>query len=113
MESKSLQSSGIPRPRKNLKTQAPPEAHRRRRAALLGIVSGLERDMGTPLVGAASEDSEYSGEAGIAIDSGTWISGVPPEIARLFDCLEDILVLHTQILSPPGTTQDAQYPVVH
>jgi len=43
------------------------EAHRRRRAALMGIVSGLERDMGTPLVGAASEDSEYFGEAGIAI----------------------------------------------
>jgi len=43
------------------------DAHRRRRAALMGIVSGLERDMGTPLVGAVSEDSEYFGEAGIAI----------------------------------------------
>ncbi len=32
-------------------------------------------------------------------DSKTWISGVPSGIARLFDWLEDILNLHTQILS--------------
>ena len=46
-------------------------------------------------------------------DSRTWISGVPSEVARLFDWLEDILVLHTQILSSLETTRDAQYPVVH
>lgn len=32
-------------------------------------------------------------------DSKTWISGVPSGISRLFDWLEDILNLHTQILS--------------
>ncbi|KAK0187281.1 hypothetical protein F5146DRAFT_985383 [Armillaria mellea] len=32
-------------------------------------------------------------------DSKAWISGVPSGIARLFDWLEDILNLHTQILS--------------
>ena len=46
-------------------------------------------------------------------DSRTWISGVPSEVARLFDWLEDILVLHTQILSSLETARDAQYPVVH
>ena len=46
-------------------------------------------------------------------DSRAWISGVPFEVARLFDWLEDILVLHTQILSSLETTRDAQYPVVH
>ena len=46
-------------------------------------------------------------------DSRTWTSGVPSEVARLFDWLEDIHVLHTLILSSLETTRDAQYPIVH
>ncbi|KAF8063386.1 hypothetical protein FPV67DRAFT_1782886 [Lyophyllum atratum] len=45
-------------------------------------------------------------------DSKSWISGVPTEIARLFDWLEDIVVLHSQILSSLQSTRAAQYPVV-
>ena len=67
------------------------EAHRRRRAALMGIVSGLERDMGTPLVGAASEDSEYFGEAGIAISgSGDPIRESSGQVGTPCDYREEV-----------------------
>ena len=42
----------------------------------------------------------------------TWISGVPSEVARFFDWLEDIVVLHKQILSALHTTTAEQSPVV-
>ena len=42
----------------------------------------------------------------------TWISGVPSEVARLFDWLEDITNLHNQMLSALQATRTAQYPVV-
>ncbi|KAH0580527.1 hypothetical protein H2248_002020 [Termitomyces sp. 'cryptogamus'] len=45
-------------------------------------------------------------------DTKEWIAGVPTEIARLFDWLEDIVVLHTQILASLASTRDAQYPTV-
>ncbi|KAG6849120.1 hypothetical protein H0H93_011181, partial [Arthromyces matolae] len=45
-------------------------------------------------------------------DSKEWIAGVPAEVARLFDWLEDIVVLHTQILASLESTRDAQYPTV-
>ncbi|KAG6917414.1 hypothetical protein DXG01_002683 [Tephrocybe rancida] len=45
-------------------------------------------------------------------DTKEWIAGVPTEVARLFDWLEDIVVLHTQILASLETTRDAQYPTV-
>lgn len=45
-------------------------------------------------------------------NSKTWISGVPTEVARFFDWLEDIANLHSQILSMLQTTRAGQYPVV-
>ncbi|KAJ7485151.1 hypothetical protein B0H11DRAFT_2018302 [Mycena galericulata] len=45
-------------------------------------------------------------------DSKSYISGVPAEIAKLFDWLEDIFVLHTQLLSSLRALREAQYPVV-
>ncbi|RDB22057.1 hypothetical protein Hypma_010962 [Hypsizygus marmoreus] len=45
-------------------------------------------------------------------DSKTWISGVPSEVARLFDWLEDIVVLHRQLLSSLKTARSSQYPLV-
>ncbi|KAG5643846.1 hypothetical protein DXG03_009577 [Asterophora parasitica] len=45
-------------------------------------------------------------------NSKDWISGVPTEVARLFDWLEDIVVLHTQVLSSLEATRSAQYPTV-
>ncbi|KAJ6516790.1 hypothetical protein C8R47DRAFT_405047 [Mycena vitilis] len=45
-------------------------------------------------------------------DSKCYISGVPSEIARLFDWLEDILNLHTHLLSALRRVQEAQHPVV-
>ena len=32
-----------------------------------------------------------------AQNSKTWIAGVPPDVARLFDWLEDIVNVHSQI----------------
>jgi RhoGEF domain len=45
-------------------------------------------------------------------NSKTWISGVPSEVARLFDWVEDIMNLHNQMLSALQATRTAQYPVV-
>ncbi|KAJ7675488.1 hypothetical protein B0H17DRAFT_1207673 [Mycena rosella] len=45
-------------------------------------------------------------------DSKQYISGVPAEIARLFDWFEDILNLHMQLLSALRCVQDAQHPVI-
>ncbi|KAJ7641498.1 Dbl homology domain-containing protein, partial [Roridomyces roridus] len=45
-------------------------------------------------------------------DSRTYISGVPAEIAKLFDWLEDIRNLHSQLLSALHSVRDGQYPVV-
>ncbi|KAF7361401.1 DH domain-containing protein [Mycena sanguinolenta] len=45
-------------------------------------------------------------------DSKCYISGVPAEIARLFDWLEDILNLHTRLLSALRRVREAQHPVV-
>ncbi len=45
-------------------------------------------------------------------DSVTWLSGVPPEAARLFDWLEDIINLHTQISSALRAIVSEQYPIV-
>ncbi|KAK0452990.1 uncharacterized protein EV420DRAFT_1557910 [Desarmillaria tabescens] len=45
-------------------------------------------------------------------DSKTWISGVPSGIARLFDWLEDILNLHTQILSALQSMGSDQHLVI-
>ncbi|KAJ6491590.1 Dbl homology domain-containing protein [Mycena vulgaris] len=45
-------------------------------------------------------------------NSKCYISGVPAEIAKLFDWLEDILNLHTQLLSALRHVQEAQHPVV-
>ncbi|KAG6841588.1 hypothetical protein C0991_009344 [Blastosporella zonata] len=45
-------------------------------------------------------------------DNKEWIAGVPTEVARLFDWLEDIVVLHTQILASLESTREAQYPTV-
>ena len=47
-----------------------------------------------------------------AQNSKTWILGVPPEVARLFDWLEDIVNLHTEILSILHSARDSQYPVI-
>ena len=41
-----------------------------------------------------------------------WISGVPSDVARLFDWLEDIVNLHKQILSVLQASLDEQSPVV-
>ena len=45
-------------------------------------------------------------------NSNTWISGVPSEVARLFDWFEDIANLHNQMLSALQATRTTQYPVV-
>jgi hypothetical protein len=45
-------------------------------------------------------------------NSKAWISGVPSDVARLFDWLEDIMNLHSQLLSTLQATRTAQYPVV-
>ncbi|KAJ7086437.1 Dbl homology domain-containing protein [Mycena belliarum] len=45
-------------------------------------------------------------------DSKCYISGVPSEIAKLFDWFEDILNLHMQLLSALCSVQDTQHPVV-
>ncbi|GLB42761.1 hypothetical protein LshimejAT787_1202100 [Lyophyllum shimeji] len=45
-------------------------------------------------------------------DSKNWIAGVPSEIARLFDWLEDIVVLHSQILSSLKAMRNAQHPAI-
>ncbi|KAG6826253.1 hypothetical protein H0H92_000561 [Tricholoma furcatifolium] len=45
-------------------------------------------------------------------DTKEWIAGVPTEVAHLFDWLEDIVVLHTQLFASLGSTRDAQYPHV-
>ena len=45
-------------------------------------------------------------------DSVTWLSGVPPEVARLFDWLEDIINLHAQISSALRAIVSEQYPIV-
>ncbi|KAJ7471946.1 Dbl homology domain-containing protein [Mycena latifolia] len=45
-------------------------------------------------------------------DSKCYVSGVPAEIARLFDWLEDILNLHIQLLSALRSVQDVQHPVI-
>ncbi|KAG6894826.1 hypothetical protein C0992_004450 [Termitomyces sp. T32_za158] len=47
-----------------------------------------------------------------AQDTKAWIVGVPTEIARLLDWLEDIVVLHTQISAALAAVRDAQYPAV-
>jgi hypothetical protein len=45
-------------------------------------------------------------------DSVTWLTGVPPEVARLFDWLEDIINLHAQISSALRAVVSEQYPIV-
>ncbi|THH18555.1 hypothetical protein EW146_g2465 [Bondarzewia mesenterica] len=45
-------------------------------------------------------------------DSRKWISGVPSDVARLFDWLEDIVNLHSQIFSALHMARARQYPLV-
>lgn len=45
-------------------------------------------------------------------DSVTWLAGVPVEVARLFDWLEDIINLHAQISSALRAIVSEQYPIV-
>ncbi|KAF7329049.1 DH domain-containing protein [Mycena kentingensis (nom. inval.)] len=45
-------------------------------------------------------------------DSRAYIAGVPVEIGKLFDWLEDILHLHTQLLNALRRAREAQQPVV-
>jgi len=45
-------------------------------------------------------------------DSVTWLAGVPMEVARLFDWLEDIINLHAQISSALRAVVSEQYPIV-
>ena len=45
-------------------------------------------------------------------DSVTWLAGVPTEVARLFDWLEDIINLHAQISSALRAIVSEQYPIV-
>lgn len=45
-------------------------------------------------------------------DSVTWLAGVPMEVARLFDWLEDIINLHAQISSALRAIVSEQYPIV-
>ncbi|KAF7328884.1 DH domain-containing protein [Mycena venus] len=45
-------------------------------------------------------------------DSKCYISGVPAEIAKLFDWLEDILNLHAHLLSALRYVRETQHPVV-
>jgi len=47
-----------------------------------------------------------------AQNSKTWILGVPPEVSRLFDWLEDIVNLHTEILSVLHSLRESQYPII-
>jgi hypothetical protein len=42
----------------------------------------------------------------------TWIAGIPAEVARLFDWLEDIVNLHTHILTVLSLLYSKQYPLV-
>ena len=45
-------------------------------------------------------------------DSVTWLAGVPPEVARLFDWLEDIINIHAQLSSALRAIVSEQYPIV-
>ncbi|KAI0308716.1 Dbl homology domain-containing protein, partial [Amylostereum chailletii] len=45
-------------------------------------------------------------------DTQTWLTGVPVAVARLFDWLEDIVNLHSQVASALHAAISAQYPVV-
>ncbi|KAF9267171.1 hypothetical protein L218DRAFT_1074471 [Marasmius fiardii PR-910] len=45
-------------------------------------------------------------------NSKTWISGVPLEITKIFDWLEDILTLHTQIRDTLTSIQAVKRPIV-
>jgi len=45
-------------------------------------------------------------------DSKVWISGVPSEVGRLFDWLEDIINMHAQLSSALHSVLAEQYPVV-
>ena len=45
-------------------------------------------------------------------DSVTWLDGVPPEVARLFDWLEDLINIHAQISSALRAIVSEQYPIV-
>lgn len=45
-------------------------------------------------------------------DSVTWVAGVPPEVARLFDWLEDLINIHAQISSALRAIVSEQYPIV-
>ncbi|KAI0248546.1 hypothetical protein BJV78DRAFT_1284727 [Lactifluus subvellereus] len=45
-------------------------------------------------------------------DSVTWLAGVPPEAARLFDWLEDIINIHAQLSSALRAIVSEQYPIV-
>ena len=45
-------------------------------------------------------------------DSVTWLAGVPIEVGRLFDWLEDIINLHAQISSALRAVVSEQYPIV-
>lgn len=42
----------------------------------------------------------------------TWVSGLPNHISRLFDWLDDIYQLHTQISSALQRARSSQYPIV-
>ncbi|KIM87825.1 hypothetical protein PILCRDRAFT_85662 [Piloderma croceum F 1598] len=44
-----------------------------------------------------------------AQNSKTWITGVPTDVARLFDWLEDIVNLHSQILTALHATRKGRY----
>ena len=45
-------------------------------------------------------------------DSVSWLAGVPPEVARLFDWLEDLINIHAQISSALRAIVSEQYPIV-
>ncbi|KAJ8689159.1 hypothetical protein PTI98_013210 [Pleurotus ostreatus] len=45
-------------------------------------------------------------------DSKAWISGVPLDLAKLLDWLDDIVKLHVQLLDAIQRARTAQYPVV-
>jgi hypothetical protein len=47
-----------------------------------------------------------------AQNSKTWITGVPTDVARLFDWLEDIVNLHSQILTALHATRKGHYSMV-
>ncbi|EGN92414.1 hypothetical protein SERLA73DRAFT_147258, partial [Serpula lacrymans var. lacrymans S7.3] len=44
--------------------------------------------------------------------SKMWVSGVPSDVARLFDWLEDIVHLHSQLLSALLDGRNAQTPML-